>query len=82
MPVWLLNHQVIVSFPFSNFCLIVDSCFHPSRALTRSLEAFTPSTWTYFCYAGIKIVFGNFCHRQELYGNGVACVLHTTGCLT
>ena len=34
----------------SNFCLIVDLCFHPSRALTRSLEAFTPSTWTYFCY--------------------------------
>ena len=34
----------------SNFCLIIDSCFHPSRALTRSLESFTPSTWTYFCY--------------------------------
>ena len=29
-----------------NFCLIVDSCFHPIRALTRSLESFTPSTWT------------------------------------
>ena len=38
-------------FPIvSDFCLIVDSRFHPSRALTRSLEAFTPSTWTYFCY--------------------------------
>ena len=34
----------------SDFCLIVDSHFHPSRALTNSLEAFTPSTWTYFCY--------------------------------
>ena len=34
----------------SDFCLIVDSCFHSSRALTRSLEAFTPSTLTYFCY--------------------------------
>ena len=33
----------------SNFCLIVDSRFHPSRALTRSLEVFTPTTWTYFC---------------------------------
>ena len=33
----------------SNFCLIVDSRFHPSRALTRSLEVFTPSTWMYFC---------------------------------
>ena len=34
----------------SNLCLIVDSCFHPSTALKGSLEAFTPSTWTYFCY--------------------------------
>ena len=34
----------------SDFCLIVDLHFHPSRALTRSLEAFTPSTWMYFCY--------------------------------
>ena len=34
----------------SNFCLIVDLCFHPSRALTRSFEASTPSTWMYFCY--------------------------------
>ena len=33
----------------SHFCLIVDLHFHPSKALTRSLEAFTPSTWTYFC---------------------------------
>ena len=38
-------------FPIvSDFCLIVDSRFHPSRALTRSLEAFTTSTWMYFCY--------------------------------
>ena len=34
----------------SDFCLIVDSHFHPSRALTRRLESFTSSTWTYFCY--------------------------------
>ena len=34
----------------SDFCLIVDLCFHPSRALTRSLESFTPLTWMYFCY--------------------------------
>ena len=34
----------------SEFCLIVDLHFHPSRALTRSLESFTPLTWTYFCY--------------------------------
>ena len=27
------------------------SRFHPSRALTRTIEAFTPSTWTYFCKA-------------------------------
>ena len=33
----------------SNFCLIVELHFHPSTALTRSLEAFTTSTWTYFC---------------------------------
>ena len=33
----------------SEFCLIVDSRFHPSRALMRSLEAFTPLTWMYFC---------------------------------
>ena len=33
----------------SDFCLIVDSCFHPSRALKRSIESFTPLTWTYFC---------------------------------
>ena len=29
--------------------LIKDLHFHPSRALKRSLEAFTPLTWTYFC---------------------------------
>ena len=34
----------------SDFCSIVDLCFHPSRVLARSLESFTPSTWTYFCY--------------------------------
>ena len=34
----------------SNFCLIVDSHFHPSRALTRSFEVFTPTIWTYICY--------------------------------
>ena len=39
-----------------NFCLIVDSRFHPSRALTRSLEAFTPLTWTYFCYLTAKLM--------------------------
>ena len=33
----------------SNFCLIVDSSFHPSRALTRSFKVSNPSTWTYFC---------------------------------
>ena len=33
----------------SNFCLIVDSSFYPSRALTRSFESFTPLTWTFFC---------------------------------
>ena len=32
----------------SDFCLIVDSCFHPSRDLTRSFEASTPSTWMFF----------------------------------
>ena len=37
-------------FIVSNFCLIVDSSFHPSRALTRSFEVSNPSTWTYFCY--------------------------------
>ena len=38
-------------FPIiSDFCLIVDLHFHPSRASTRSLEAFTPLTWMYFCY--------------------------------
>ena len=31
------------------FHLIVDSHFHPSRALTRSLESFTPLTWMIFC---------------------------------
>ena len=37
-------------FPIvSDFCLIVDLHFHPSRALTRSLEVFNPSTWMYFC---------------------------------
>ena len=33
----------------SDFCLIVDSCFHPSRALTRSFDSFIPSTWMKFC---------------------------------
>ena len=33
----------------SDFCLIVDSHFHPSRALTRSLASFIPSTWMKFC---------------------------------
>ena len=47
----VLAHLVVISlsnckFPIiSNFCLIVDSRFHPSRALTRSFEVFTPSTW-------------------------------------
>ena len=42
----------------SNFCLIVDSSFHPSRALTRSFEVSNPSTWTYFCYIlGVLTVF-------------------------
>ena len=37
-------------FPIvSDFHLIVDLCFHPSRALTRSFEASTPLTWMYFC---------------------------------
>ena len=36
-------------FLASNFCLIVDLSFHPSRALTRSFEVSNPSTWTYFC---------------------------------
>ena len=36
-------------FLASNFCLIVDSSFHPSRVLTRSFEVSNPSTWTYFC---------------------------------
>ena len=31
------------------FFLIVDSCSHPSRALTRSLASLIPSTWTNFC---------------------------------
>ena len=44
----------------SNYCLIVDSRFCPSRALTRSLEVFTPSTWTYFCYID---ECGNIYHR-------------------
>ena len=35
----------------SNFCLIVDWRFHPSRALTRSFKLFTPSTWMFFCYS-------------------------------
>ena len=30
--------------------MIVDSRFHPSRDSIRILEAFTTSTWTYFCY--------------------------------
>ena len=34
----------------SDFCLIVDLHFYPSRALTRSFELFTPLTWTFFCY--------------------------------
>ena len=29
-----------------------------------------------------KIVSSNLRHQWELYGNGVACVLHTWGCLT
>ena len=33
----------------SNFCLIVDSNFDPSRALTRSLESFFPLTWMISC---------------------------------
>ena len=33
----------------SDFCLIVDSHFHPSRALTRSFNSLIPSTWTFFC---------------------------------
>ena len=51
----VLASLVVVSpsnckFPvISNFHLIVDSCFHPSRALTKSLESLIPSTWTYFC---------------------------------
>ena len=36
-------------FIVSNFSLIVDSSFHPSRALTRSFEVSNPWTWTYFC---------------------------------
>ena len=35
------------------FHLIVDLHFHPSRALSRSLESFTPLTWMYFCYPSI-----------------------------
>ena len=34
----------------SDFCLIVDSHFHPSRALERSFNLFIPLTWMYFCY--------------------------------
>ena len=41
----------------SDFYLIVDSHFHPSRALTRSLASFTPLPWTKFCYT-----FSNFSH--------------------
>ena len=37
-------------FIVRNFCLIVDWCFQPSRALTRSFKSFTPLTWMYFCY--------------------------------
>ena len=37
-------------FIVSNFCLIVDWCFHPSRVLTMSFKSFTPLTWMYFCY--------------------------------
>ena len=33
----------------SGFCLIVDSCFHPSRALTRSFASFITLTWMKFC---------------------------------
>ena len=33
----------------SNFHLIVDLHFHPFRALTRSFDSFTPSTWMIFC---------------------------------
>ena len=33
----------------SDFHLIVDLCFHPSRALTRSLASCIPSTLTIFC---------------------------------
>ena len=36
-------------FIVSNFCLILDLSFHPSRALTRSFKVSNPSTWTYFC---------------------------------
>ena len=36
-------------FIVSNFCLIVDSSFRSSRALTRSFEVSNPLTWTYFC---------------------------------
>ena len=43
-------------FPIvSDFCLIVDSRFHPSRGLTRSLEAFTPSTWMDFCLGACEM---------------------------
>ena len=32
------------------FCLIVNLCFHPTRALTRNLILITASPWVKFCY--------------------------------
>ena len=45
----VISPSICKFFIVSDFCLIVDSHFHPSRALTRSQEVSNPLTWTYFC---------------------------------
>ena len=59
------NHKFSV---ISNFCLIVDSVFHPSRALTRSFKSFIPSTWTFFCYGDIAATMDMTPHVKGMVG--------------